>query len=133
MKRLAFPLLILLCFATYANPAFAEACPHAPPPRLSIAAEAVVMADGLSLRALPAVSTGLDGKLYSGNQLHVIGGPSCNGLYTWWRVETERGLKGWVAEGTWEEYYVVPAADAEQPPTPFDAACLLTFAPLYCL
>lgn len=135
MRRLV--LLILLFLAVYANPAFAgalaSACPHAPPPRLSVDADAVVVADGLSLRALPSASTGLDAKLYHGNTLKVISGPSCNGLYTWWRVETSRGLRGWVAEGTWADYYVVPAAEADDPPTPFDAACLLTFSPLYCL
>ena len=133
MKRLAFLLVILLFLAAYANPAFAEACTHAPPPRLSVGGEAVVVADGLSLRALPSVSTGLDGKLYAGNPLKVIGGPSCNGLYTWWRVETSGGARGWVAEGAWDAYYVVPATDAEQPPTPFEAACLLAFDPMYCL
>ena len=133
MKQFALLLVILLVLAASAKPAFAEACTHEPPPRLSVDAEAVVVADGLSLRALPAVSTGLDGKLYNGNTLRVIGGPSCNGLYTWWRVETAGGARGWVAEGTWDGYYVVPAEDADQPPTPFDAACLLAFDPLYCL
>jgi hypothetical protein len=131
MKRLT--LLILLVLGVYANPTFADACLYAPPPRLSVGMEAVVVGDGLSLRALPAVSTGLDGKLYTGNTLKVIGGPSCNGVYTWWRVETSAGAKGWVAEGSWEAYFVVPAADAKTPPTPFEAACLHGFDPLYCL
>ena len=91
MKRLT--LLILLVLGVYANPAFADACLYAPPPRLIVDSEAVVVADGLSLRALPAVSTGLDGKLYTGNILKVISGPSCNGLYNWWRVETSAGSK----------------------------------------
>lgn len=133
MKRRASLLVILLVLATVAKPAFADPCPYAPPPRLTVAADAVVVADGLSQRALPAVSTGLDGKLYSGHTLRVIGGPSCNGLYTWWRVETSGGQRGWVAEGAWDGYYVVPAGDAAAPPTPFAAACLLTFDPLYCL
>ena len=118
MKRLI--LLILLVLATYANPAFAAPCSNAPLPRLQIGDEAVVAreADGLTLRALPAVSTGVDAKLYSGNHLKVIGGPSCNGGYNWWRVQTDRGTKGWVAEGSWAYYYVVPLEDAQQPPSP---------------
>jgi hypothetical protein len=131
MKRLT--LLILLVLGVYAKPAFAEACLYAPPPRLSVDSEAVVVGDGLSLRALPAVSTGLDGKLYTGNMLKVISGPSCNGIYNWWRVETSIGSKGWVAEGSWDAYFVVPEADAKTPPTPFEAACLRPFDPLYCL
>jgi uncharacterized protein YgiM (DUF1202 family) len=125
-------LVILLFLAAYANPAFADTC-HGPPSRLSVDSDAVVAADALSLRALPSASTGVAGRLYRGNALRVIGGPSCNGLYTWWRVETSGGMRGWVAEGAWENYYVVPAADAADPPTPFDVACLLTFSPLYCL
>ena len=131
MKRLT--VLILLILAGYAKPTFADACLYAPPPRLSIDGEAVVVGDGLSLRALPAVSTGLDGKLYTGNVLKVIGGPSCNGIYNWWRVETSAGIRGWVAEGSWDAYFVVPAAAAKTPLTPFEAACLQPFDALYCL
>ena len=131
MKRLI--LLILLILTGYATPAFADACLYAPPPRLSVGMDALVVGDGLSLRTLPAVSTGLDGKLYSGNALKVIGGPSCNGIYNWWRVETSAGVRGWVAEGSWDQYFVVPVADAKTPPTPFEAACLHPFDPLYCL
>jgi uncharacterized protein YgiM (DUF1202 family) len=138
MKRLAFStLMILLILASYATPAFADdfadACIVAPPPRLSVEGEAVVAATQLNMRALPSAETGITVKLYVGTRLKVIMGPSCNGLYTWWRVETPNGLRGWVAEGTWEEYYVVPAADAEAPPTPFEAACLLGYDPIYCL
>jgi hypothetical protein len=131
MKR--FLLLILLVLGTIAKPVFAEACLYAPPPRLTVDQAAVVVADGLSLRALPAVSTGLDGKLYAGNTLKVIAGPSCNGIYNWWRVETSAGVRGWVAEGTWDGYFVVPPEDAENPPTPFDTACIHDYDPIYCL
>ncbi len=131
MKRLA--LLILLVLGGYAKPAFADACLGAPMPRLHVGGEAVVAIDGLNLRALPAVETGVVVRLYHNHRLSVIGGPSCNGLYTWWRVETASGLRGWIAEGTPDQYYVVPLEDADQPPTPFEAACVLAFEPLYCL
>ena len=139
MKRLVLLQLILLILALYATPkpAFADAtraaCLVAPPPRLSVDSEAVVVANQLNMRALPSAGTGITAKLYLGTRLTVISGPSCNGVYTWWRVETSTGMRGWVAEGTWEEYYVVPAADAEEPPTPFEAACLLRYDPIYCL
>lgn len=131
MKRLT--LLIVLILASYASPSFADACVSSPPPRLRVSGEAVVVTGRLNLRALPAVETGVVTQLYGGNHVMVIGGPSCNGLYNWWRIESANGSRGWVAEGAWDQYYIVPAEDAEQPPTPFDAMCLLTFAPLYCL
>ncbi len=138
MKRLT--LLILLILASYATPtfsafadAFADACLVAPPPRLQVGGEAVVVANQLNMRALPSAETGISVKLYLHTHLTIIAGPSCNGLYTWWRVESPNGSRGWIAEGTWQEYYVVPAEDAEQPPTPFEAACLLSFEPIYCL
>jgi hypothetical protein len=39
----------------------------------------------------------------------VISGPSCNGGYNWWRVElTLGGTRGWVAEASWMQYFVMP-------------------------
>ncbi len=133
MKHLL--LLIVLVLASVAKPVFADACLHAPPPRLTVGETAVISdaAGRLNMRALPAVDTGVEIQVYAGNQLTVLGGPSCNGIYNWWRVESENGSRGWVAEGTWEDYYVVPLDDAEAPPTPFEAACLLPFIAFYCL
>lgn len=133
MRRLL--LLILLLLGGVAKPVFAEACLHAPAPRLAVGEMAVVSeaAGRLNMRALPAVDTGVQIQVYAGNTLTVIGGPSCNGLYTWWRVESANGSRGWVAEGTWEAYYVVSLEDAAHPPTPFEGACLLPFNPLWCL
>lgn len=109
-------------------PAQAEACLDAPRPRLAAGINAVVAPNvgPLNVRALPAVSTGIDDQLYSGNRVTVISGPSCNGHYNWWRVETGAGVRGWVAEGTWERYWVVPARDADvtgYTPNPLDFTC----------
>ncbi len=131
MKSITLLLILLLAWSH--QPALADACLTAPVPRLSVGDAAVIVSDGLSLRALPAVSTGIDARLYSGHTVTVIGGPSCNGVYSWWRVQIEGGRTGWIAEGDWDHYFVVPAADADQPPTPFEAACLLAYNPLYCL
>jgi uncharacterized protein YgiM (DUF1202 family) len=133
MTRLA--LLILLVLASVAKPVFADACLHAPAPRLSAGIDAVISrgAGRLNLRALPALDTGINVQLYAGNRVTVLGGPSCNGLYNWWRVETQNGARGWVAEGTWEAYFVIPFEEYEAPPTPFEWACLRAFDPLYCL
>lgn len=110
--------LLLICllglFARMPLSAASSPCPFpvAPRSRLQIGDAAVVAPDidVLNLRALPARETGVNGRLRAGNPLTVIGGASCNGAYTWWRVETPDGARGWVAEGTWEAYWVIPAA-----------------------
>lgn len=139
MKRISS--LILLILALYASPnlgvlsAAADACSNAPAPRLHVGLEAVVAANvgPLNLRALPAVSTGVEVQLYSGNVLNVLAGPSCNGHFNWWRVETRNGRRGWVAEGTWERYWVVPARDAERLIDPVGWTCSFRFAVRRCV
>jgi hypothetical protein len=79
--------------------------------------------DRLNLRALPAVGTGVVDSLRSGQTVTVISGPSCNSNYNWWRVELESGDRGWVAEGTWDEFFVVPLTDPLVLPNPFDWTC----------
>lgn len=126
MKRVLIPLLWIIgaVFAT-SNIARADACPHAPAPRLREGLAAVVAPgiDGLNLRTLPAVDTGIITRLYAGNPLTVISGPSCNRAINWWRVELPGGVRGWVAEGTWEAYWVIPADEAERPVDPYEWTC----------
>lgn len=126
MKR-QLTLLILLLLSGFAYPAFAKDCPAAPRTRLWIGAPVVVNVGQVNLRALPAVSTGIRQTLYRGNALTVIDGPSCNGFYQWWRVETGGGRRGWVAEGDWEVYYLTPARDSQRIPTPLEWSCLPEF------
>ncbi len=100
-------------------------CQNTPAPRLRVGMSAAV-ADGidrLNLRAFPAVSTGIEVQLYSGNNVIVLSGPACNGHYNWWRVETANGRRGWVAEGTWEQFYVVPANRVDVLVTPLEWSC----------
>lgn len=130
-------LILTLCASTNlgALPAAADACPNAPAPRLRAGLEAVVAANvgPLNLRALPAVSTGIEVQLYSGNVLIVLAGPSCNGHFNWWRVETRNGRRGWVAEGTWQRYWVVPTRDADRLIDPVEWTCLPRFAARQCV
>ncbi|MDX2160926.1 MAG: SH3 domain-containing protein [bacterium] len=137
--RLIF--LIVLCLCLIANipsqPAqaapLADRCPVAPSPRLRPGMAALVTADGLNLRALPAVDTGVNGRLYGGARLTVLSGPSCNGHLNWWRVETENGQRGWAAEGTWEATYIIPAGRAGvRVPTPVEWTCLPAFRDRLC-
>ncbi|HLU09210.1 MAG TPA: SH3 domain-containing protein [Oceanobacillus sp.] len=129
--------LILLILTLYASPnlVHADACLNAPVPRLHVGMQAVVAENigPLNLRALPAVSTGVEVQLYSGNRLTVLSGPSCNGHFNWWRVETANGRRGWVAEGTWERYWVVPLRDFDRQIDPMDWACLPRFDTRKCI
>lgn len=116
----------------------APGCPTAPTTRLHIGTEdapfVAVVAPGLgplNMRALPAVSTGVELQLYGGNRVRVVGGPSCNGGYSWWRVENVNGRRGWIAEGNWTRYFLLPAHEydrmAANPQaralTPTEASC----------
>lgn len=131
--RLAALALVLAAIASGVlaqTGAAAQRCAAAPASRLRVGMTAVVSPEvgRVNLRALPAVDTGIEAPLYSGSRLTVLAGPSCNGRYRWWRVETTRGLRGWAAEGSWERYYLLPAADADaQParplPQPLDVSC----------
>ncbi|MBE0689265.1 MAG: SH3 domain-containing protein [Anaerolineae bacterium] len=114
---------IVYVFAA-AMPASAVACAHAPGSLLRPGMAALVgpNVDRLNVRALPAVETGVRAQLYRGTAVTVLDGPSCNGGYNWWRIETADGTRGWVAEGTWSVYYVIPA-DMTRPPRPYEWSC----------
>ena len=103
-------LLFLLISLLLAQPSPADTtlCPGAPLPRLRPGQAGEVIVDSLNLRMLPAVGTGEVRRLYTGTPFEVLAGPSCNGGYSWWRIELDGGVTGWVAEGTWTAYYLRP-------------------------
>jgi hypothetical protein len=130
MKRLwtALILLMLALFATSGPARALDACVHAPRSRLAPGMVAAV-APGLgpvNVRAFPAVNTGIRAQLYGGNRVTILSGPSCNGQLNWWRVETRSGVRGWMAEGTWNRYWLIPQRDIDlnRPAlSPFDWSC----------
>lgn len=146
MKHRPIFLLIVLILATSAtlvdvrSPGAAQSsggarCRGAPAPRLRIGEQAAVAPNvgPLNLRALPAVSTGIVLQLYSGNVVTVLSGPSCNGHYHWWRVENVNGRRGWVAEGSWSQYYLLPVRDSgRRSPTPTEWSCRPRFDSRLC-
>ena len=115
-------LAVLIVTVLSAQPAPASGCPSAPASRLHPGMTAVVAPGlwGLNLRALPAVSTGVRAQVGAGQRMTILDGPACNGRYHWYRVELPNGVSGWLAEGTWQEYYLVP------PPPQGLARALLT-------
>lgn len=98
-----------------------------PLPRVRVGMAAVVAPgiNQLNLRALPATDTGIVGQLYAGNALTVISEARCNRGYHWLRIELESGRRGWVAEGDWDAFYILPARDAETgyTPMPYEWSC----------
>jgi len=78
-----------------------KGCPGAPPQRVMTGEKAHVCteSDDLIVRQEP----GLDGieltGIEPGTNFMIIGGPSCANNWSWWKVELDSGLDGWVAEG----------------------------------
>jgi hypothetical protein len=56
-------------------------------------------ADRLSLRTRAGLASSEVTKMDPGTDLSIIDGPSCEDGWLWWRVRTDRGEVGWVAEG----------------------------------
>ena len=117
--RFSIILIILLLPATILQ---ADACSGAPPPRLRPEMAGVVAPglQGLRLRALPALGAGTVVTMNAGTPFTVLSGPSCNSGYNWWRVQISGGRSGWVAEATWDTYYIQPVLDVT--PTGCNAA-----------
>ena len=111
-------MLIVFSFSlTQPMPSDPMFCQGAPLPRLRVGGQGEVAlgVDRLRLRSLPAVGTGEERLLYTGTAFNVLAGPSCNGGYSWWRIDLADGTTGWVAEGTWEIYYLRPVSDTPRP------------------
>lgn len=87
-------------------------CPGAPPQRVMIGEKARVCtkSDDLIVRKEP----GRDGKeltgIKPGTNFMIIDGPSCANNWSWWKVELDSGLDGWVAEGgdNIDPYFICP-------------------------
>ena len=92
-------------------------CPGAPPPRLTVGGQArVTFTDGTPLRVRATPGGSIITQLPEGTVIQVIGGPQCQGQYTWWQIQTTDGIQGWSAEGDMESYYLEPWAELAPPP-----------------
>jgi hypothetical protein len=125
MRKIGRALIsLLLGFIPYTATAQVAFCPLAPFTRLYPAGVAVV-APGirqLNLRALPALTTGIERQLAQGAALTLIGGPVCNNAFVWWRVELADGARGWAAEANWRLFFLAPV-HASSTLTPLDWSC----------
>ncbi|GEM_PF-2921701 len=84
------------------------------------------LTDPLNVRTRPTIS-GIDAfLLFPAEYADILNGPLCYGG-TWWYIENERGVKGWVAETARGEYQLRPFDLSMIPPPPtIDAACIVT-------
>jgi hypothetical protein len=86
-------------------------CSGASPSRLSIDDTArVTYSNGISLRirSEPGLDGSKIGLLAEGTKMDIIGGPECMDSFLWWKVKTEDGIIGWVAEGSNGDYMIEP-------------------------
>lgn len=62
----------------------------------------------LRVRSLPNLQGEILAEVNPGTQFTVLDGPICADGYIWWNVQTqgEAELNGWVAEGTFDNYFV---------------------------
>ena len=93
-------------------------CIAAPPIQLQVGGQAIVqrnLGTALTVRDEGSTYGSPVGELAPRTIVQVIGGPQCgraNNLYTWWQIETDDGLTGWVAEGdsfrSTAQYFITP-------------------------
>jgi Tol biopolymer transport system component len=117
LRRLFVTLILLSMFARVsAQDDPAESCPDTLPTRLSDGNYARVTPDGDAnrVRSEPTTSGAALGRIPSSGTFWIGDGPVCADGYTWWYAEY-RGLNGWTAEGTAEEYWLEPVSDEDAP------------------
>lgn len=87
-------------------------CPGALPQRVIIGEKAKVCTKSADL--IVRKEPGRDGMeltgIKPGTNFMIIDGPSCANDWSWWKVELDSGLKGWVAEGgdNIDPYFICP-------------------------
>jgi len=63
----------------------------------------------LNVRSGPSTDYRILGRLETSEVFLVVDGPECGGEYVWYLVEkTDGSLRGWIAEGESDFYYVEP-------------------------
>ncbi len=83
-------------------------CINAPPPRLKVGGTGRVTPGAPNrIRSQPNTSGAILGQIPPSDLFSVIGGPTCDGVYTWWQINYN-GIVGWTAEGTGSDYFVEP-------------------------
>ncbi|MBN2393800.1 MAG: SH3 domain-containing protein [Anaerolineae bacterium] len=91
----------------------ASSCPGAPPQRVRIGETVTVCTahDKLIVRTQPKRGASEVTRLDTSTQVAIIDGPICADDWSWWEIETDSGIVGWVSEGGDEvdPYFICPA------------------------
>ena len=87
-------------------------CPGAPPQRLRVGGYAYVctISDPVRLRIGAGSNYDTKTRLDTGTEVYVVDGPVCANNWSWWWIETESGVSGWMAEGgdNVDPYFLCP-------------------------
>jgi hypothetical protein len=96
-----------------ATPTPGLACPGAPPQRMTVDERGYVCtrSDRIIVRDGPGRGSNEVTRLSPGTLFRVTGGPSCANNWSWWKIRTDDGVIGWVAEGgdQVDPYFICPA------------------------
>jgi len=88
-----------------------SACPNAYPSVLHAGDVAMVSLNPPvenNLRDKPGLDSAITGALEPGEEVNIVSGPQCMGVYVWWSVVSRSsGRAGWTAEGDWNNYWLV--------------------------
>ena len=79
-----------------------------PVPTLGPGGRARVDAQTLNVREAPSTTAKRVGVLLQNDVVEVIDGPRSANGYRWWKVRSEKGLVGWVAEGSGDTQWLIP-------------------------
>ncbi len=87
-----------------------EECRDAPKPQLKAGSLALVTTRvSLNLRSQPRIASGnIIEKMRPKDVVQVLEGPVCTDGYYWWCVRSQKGNKGWAAEGDSHLRYLTP-------------------------
>lgn len=89
----------------------AAVCPGAPAARLIVGAVALVAPGSANnIREAAATSAKVVIQAQPGDNLLVIGGPTCAEGYLWWNVALTSGEIGWTVEGSSKGYFLNPTS-----------------------
>lgn len=86
-------------------------CAGTVPSRLQTGIRArVTVTDGTPLRLRETPGGTFLRDMAEGTAFAVIGGPQCQGSYTWWQLQLDNGQQGWAAEGDDDTYFIEPVS-----------------------
>ncbi len=86
-------------------------CPGTPPSQMRVGMTGqVTFTTGapLNIRDRASTSAAVARIIPEGTVFDVVGGPTCADGYTWWQIQLDGTLFGWVAEGDADGYFIAP-------------------------